>query len=64
VYWSQVLNGFLLSPLFLVLLRLCNDRRVLRGHTNRAVSNVVGWATVVLTATLAILTVWQLIGGR
>jgi len=64
MYWSQVLNGFLLAPLFFVLLRLCNDRRVLRGHTNGVVSNVVGWATVVLTAGLAILTLWQLIGGH
>ena len=64
MYWSQVLNGFLLAPLFFVLLRLCNDRRVLRGHTNGAVSNAVGWATVVLTAALAVLTVWQLIGGH
>ena len=62
MYWSQVLNGFLLAPLFFVLLRLCNDRRVLRGHTNGAVSNAVGWATVVLTAALAMLTLWQLIG--
>jgi len=64
MFWSQVLNGFLLAPLFFVLLRLCNDRRVLRGHTNGAVSNAVGWATVVLTAALAMLTLWQLIGGH
>jgi Mn2+/Fe2+ NRAMP family transporter len=61
MYWSQVLNGFVLAPLFAVLLLLTNDRRIVRAHTNRAVSNAVGWGTVLLTAVLAVLTVAQLV---
>jgi Mn2+/Fe2+ NRAMP family transporter len=61
MYWSQVLNGFLLPPLFVVLLILSNDRRVLRGHTNRFASNAVGTGAVLLTTALAILTVQQLL---
>jgi len=61
MYWSQVLNGFLLPPLFLVLLLLANDRRILRGHTNRFASNAVGIGTVVLTTALAVLTIQQLL---
>jgi Mn2+/Fe2+ NRAMP family transporter len=63
MYWSQVLNGFVLAPLFVVLLLLTNDRRIVRAHTNRAVSNAVGWGTVLLTAVLAVLTVAQLVHG-
>ena len=64
MYWSQIINGFLLPPLFFVLLRLGNDRRVLGTHTNGAPSNVVGWGAVLLTLALAILTLRQLIGGH
>jgi Mn2+/Fe2+ NRAMP family transporter len=55
MYWSQILNGLLLPPLFTVLLLLCNDRRIVRRHTNRTLSNLVGWATVLLTLALAVL---------
>lgn len=61
MYWSQVLNGFLLPPLFVVLILLSNDRRILRGHTNRFASNAVGAGTVLLTTTLAVLTLRQLL---
>jgi len=64
MYWSQILNGFLLPPLFVVLLLLSNDPRTLRHHTNRIMSNVVGWGTVVLTSALAVLTIGQLIKGH
>jgi Mn2+/Fe2+ NRAMP family transporter len=64
LYWSQVINGFLLPPLFVVLLLLCNDRRILRGHTNGLASNLVGWGTVLVTGALAILTLKELIGGH
>jgi Mn2+/Fe2+ NRAMP family transporter len=64
MYWSQVINGFLLAPLFGVLLILSNDHRILRHHTNRTVSNVIGAGTVLLTSVLAILTLQQLITGH
>ena len=64
MFWSQVLNGFLLPPLFVVLLILSNDRVILRGHTNRWVSNIVGTGTVLLTTALAVLTIQQLLPHR
>jgi Mn2+/Fe2+ NRAMP family transporter len=64
MYWSQIINGFLLPPLFFTLLRLGNDRRVLGTHTNGVLSNAVGWGAVLLTLALAILTLQQLVGGH
>ena len=64
LFWSQVINGFLLPPLFVVLLLLCNDPRILRAHTNGLASNLVGGGTVLVTGALAILTLRQLIGGH
>jgi len=63
MFWSQVLNGWLLVPLFIVLLLLSSDRRVCRGHINRTASLVVGWGTTLLTLALALLTLWQLATG-
>jgi Mn2+/Fe2+ NRAMP family transporter len=63
MYWSQVLNGFILAPLFAMLLLIANDRRILRAHINGAVSNIVGWGTVLFTTALALLTAVQLVRG-
>jgi len=49
MYWSQVVTGFLLPPLFVALLLLSNDPRILGHHPNRIMSNLVGWGTVILT---------------
>jgi len=63
MFWSQVLNGWLLVPLFIVLLLLSSDRRVCRSHVNRTASLVVGWGTTLLTLSLALLSLWQLAAG-
>ncbi len=64
MFWSQVLNGLLLPPLFVVLLLLSSDRLICRAHTNRTASLVVGWGTVLLALSLALLTIQQLIAGN
>jgi Mn2+/Fe2+ NRAMP family transporter len=61
MFWSQVLNGWLLVPLFIVLLLLSSDRRVTRGHTNSTASLIVGWGTTLLTLALALLSLAQLV---
>jgi len=63
MFWSQVVNGFLLAPLFIVLLMVANDPRVVRAHRNGLTANLVGWGTVLLTLGLAVLTVRQLVLG-
>jgi Mn2+/Fe2+ NRAMP family transporter len=63
MFWSQVLNGWLLVPLFIVLLLLSSDHRVCRGHINGTASLVVGWGTTLLTLLLALLSLWQLAAG-
>jgi Mn2+/Fe2+ NRAMP family transporter len=63
MFWSQVLNGWFLVPMFIVLLLLSSDRRVCRRHANGTASLVVGWGTVLLTLTLALLSLWQLATG-
>jgi len=64
MFWSQVLNGLLLAPLFLVLLLLSSDPQIVRTHTNRTASLVAGWGTVLVTLSLAVLTIQQLVSGH
>ncbi len=63
MFWSNVLNGLLLAPLFIVLLLLSSDPRIVRTHRNGTASLVVGWGTVLLTLSLAALTIQQLVSG-
>ncbi len=63
MFWSQVLNGWLLVPFFIVLLLLSSDRRICHAHTNRIAPLVVGWGTVLLTLALALLSLRQLLSG-
>jgi Mn2+/Fe2+ NRAMP family transporter len=64
MFWSSVVNGLLLAPLFLVLLMLCNDPQVVRGHRNGPLANLVGGGAVLLTLGLGVLTVVQLLSAH
>lgn len=64
MFWSSVVNGLLLAPLFLVLLMLCNDPQVVRGHRNGPLANIVGGGAVLLTLGLGVLTVVQLLSAH
>jgi Mn2+/Fe2+ NRAMP family transporter len=51
--YSAAFNGIVAPPLIVVLLFICNNRKVVGNHTNGPWSNVFGWATVVLMAPAA-----------
>ncbi len=55
MFWSQVLNGVLLPVLLVFLLRLTNDPRVMRRHTNGLLSNLFGGLTIAIAAGLPLL---------
>ena len=60
IFWSQAVNGLLLPLVFVVLLLLTNDTRIMRRYTNGLLSNAVGWGTVALSSLLGILMLWDL----
>lgn len=64
MFWSSVVNGLMLAPLFLVLLMLSNDPQVVHGHRNGPLANLVAGGTVLLTLGLGVLTVVQLLSGH
>jgi Mn2+/Fe2+ NRAMP family transporter len=57
IFYSQVLNGILLAPILVFMLLLVNNRRLMGKHVNGLVYNVLAWATVVIVATLTLISV-------
>lgn len=51
---SQVVNGLLLPVILVCMMLLVNDREIMGKHVNSRFSNVVGWTTVGILATLSL----------
>ncbi|HEX6533846.1 MAG TPA: Nramp family divalent metal transporter [Gemmatimonadaceae bacterium] len=54
LYWSAVLNGVLAPPLVVIILVVCNDRRVMDGHVNGRWLNLLGGVTVIVMSGAAL----------
>jgi len=46
--YSAVLNGLVALPLVVVLLLICNNRKIIGKNANGWLSNTFGWLTVIL----------------
>jgi len=42
LFWSAVVNGLLAPPLIIIILVVCNNRKVMHVHTNGRVLNTLG----------------------
>jgi len=67
ILWSQILNGILLPVILYFMVRLVNQRRLMKEWTNGRSYNLVAWAAVVimiaLTGTLVFFSFRELIGS-
>ncbi len=54
LFWAAVINGFLAPPLLLVIMLIANNRSVMGSKINSVGLNVLGWATAVLMAAVAV----------
>lgn len=52
--WSAVTNGVLAPPLIIIILLVCNNKRVMGRYRNGVVANVLGWAAAALMSAAAI----------
>jgi Mn2+/Fe2+ NRAMP family transporter len=48
LYYTAVINGIIAIPLLIAVIKVANDKKILHAHTNRRLSNVLGWITVVI----------------
>lgn len=60
LFWSAVLNGVLAPPFIVIILLICNNRRIMGEHMNGRLLNVLGLITAIVMsmATIALLTSW------
>lgn len=62
--YSAALNGVTAPPLLVILLLICNNRKIVGNRVNGLASNTLGWATVVFMGAAAVFLIWALATGR
>ncbi|QAY79631.1 divalent metal cation transporter [Sphingosinicella sp. BN140058] len=58
--WSGIVQGFSVPPLLLLMMLLTNSRTVVGARTNGRVTNILGWATTLITflCTASLVVTW------
>jgi len=51
--YSAAINGIIAPPLIIVLLLICNNKKIMSERINHRISNILGWATVVFMGAAA-----------
>jgi Mn2+/Fe2+ NRAMP family transporter len=46
--YSAVINGVIAVPILFAVIKIANNKKILRDNTNTRVSNVIGWLTFVI----------------
>jgi Mn2+/Fe2+ NRAMP family transporter len=59
MYVSQVVNGMVLPFVLIFMLLLINDRKLMMGHTNDPLFNVIAWTTSVVMIGFTLLLLFQ-----
>ena len=58
--YSAVLNGLVAPPLIVVLLFICNNRKIMGKNGNGWLSNTLGWLAVITMTVAGGLLIWSL----
>ena len=53
--YTAVIIGIIAVPILFAVMKIANDKKMLRDHTNNRVSNVIGWLTFVMMGVSAII---------
>jgi len=48
--YTAVINGVVDVPILFVIMRIANDKKILKEKTNGALSNAIGWLTFAIMA--------------
>jgi len=62
--YSAVLNGLVAPPLIVVLLLICNNRKIVGKHINGWLSNTLGWLAVIIMSVAGGLFMWTVFTGK
>jgi Mn2+/Fe2+ NRAMP family transporter len=58
---SQIVNGLTAIPLVYLVLRICNNKRVMGTRTNGWLANSLGWASFSIIAAAGAVATWSLL---
>jgi len=53
--YTAVINGVIAVPILFAVMKIANDKEMLRDHTNNRISNVIGWLTFAIMGISAII---------
>ena len=48
LFYTAIINGIIAVPLLIAVIKVANDKKILHTHTNRKLSNILGWVTVAI----------------
>jgi Mn2+/Fe2+ NRAMP family transporter len=48
--YTAVINGVSAVPILFVVMKISNDKKLLRENSNRRISNIIGWSTFIIMA--------------
>ncbi len=63
MYFSQVINGLVLPVVLVFMLKLVNDKSIMRKHTNGRIYNVIAWLSVSILIGLSVTTIVLMFAG-
>ncbi len=63
MYFSQVINGLVLPVVLVFMLKLVNDKSIMRKHTNGRIYNVIAWLSVSILIGLSVTTIVLMLAG-
>ena len=46
--YTAVINGVVAVPILIAIMRIANDKRILKDRINGRISNIIGWTTVLI----------------
>ena len=64
LFYSAVLNGVIAAPLLIVLMLVCNNRKIVKERVNGPISNILGWLTVALMSIAVAFMFWAMATGH
>src|SRR3954454_23465890 len=53
--YASVINGVVSLPILFVIMKIANDKEILKGSTNGRITNIIGWLTFIIMAIATII---------
>jgi Mn2+/Fe2+ NRAMP family transporter len=55
--YTAIINGIVAVPIFIIVMKIANDRKILKDNVNGKVSNIIGCITIIIM-TISVLTMF------